>query len=96
MASKLEMYVDILNILEQRGPLRVSHMMLEVKVNCDILKRCLDFLIKQRLIEERVEEESGPVYANTARGAAVIKFFTQLDRALTVKDEQGRILPVSY
>ena len=28
MGSKLEMYVDILNVLEQRGPLKVSHIML--------------------------------------------------------------------
>ncbi|HYA78678.1 MAG TPA: winged helix-turn-helix domain-containing protein [Verrucomicrobiae bacterium] len=96
MGSKLEMYVDILNVLEQRGPLKVSNIMLEAKVNCNILKGYLNFLIKQGLIEERVVEENGVVYANTARGAAIIKFFTELDRALSVKEEDGKILPVPY
>ena len=58
MGSKLEMYVDILNVLEQRGPLRVSHIMHETNVSCNILKRNLDFLIKQGLIEERIVGET--------------------------------------
>ena len=78
MGSKLEMYVDILNVLEQRGPLKVSHIMLEVNVNCNVLKGYLDFLINQGLIEEREVGQSGVVYANTDRGAAVIKFFIEL------------------
>ncbi len=96
MGSKLEMYVDVLNVLEQRGPLKVSHIMLEAKVNCDVLKGYLDFLIKQGLIEEKVVEKSDVVYANTARGTAVIKFFTELDRTLSVKEEDDKILPVPY
>ena len=95
MGSKLEMYVDVLSVLEQRGPLRVSHIMLEAKVNCNVIKGYLDFLIKQGLIEERAVGESGVVYANTARGTAVIKFFNELDRTLSV-EEEGKISPVPY
>ena len=83
--SKLEMYVDILNVLAQRGPLKVSHIMYKANVNCNILKEYLDFLIKQGLIEERVVGKSSVVYANTARGTEVIKFFRELDKALSVK-----------
>jgi predicted transcriptional regulator len=94
--SKLEMYVDILNVLAQRGPLKVSHIMYKANVNCNILKEYLDFLIKQGLIEERVVRKSSVVYANTARGTEVIKFFRELDKALSVKEEDGKILPVPY
>ena len=90
MASKLEMYVDILNVLEQRGPLKVSHIMREAKVKCNILKGYLDFLIKQGLIEEKAAGKSGVVYANTARGTAIIKFFTELDRTLSIKEEDAK------
>jgi len=96
MGSKLEMYVDILNVLEQKGPLNVSHIMLKANLNCNTLKGYLDFLIKQGLIEERAVEKTGIVYANTARGAAVIKFFTKLDRTLSEKEEDDKILPVPY
>jgi predicted transcriptional regulator len=96
MPSKLEMYVDILNVLEQKGPLKVSHIMNEVNVNSNVLNGGLDFLIKQGLIEEQVVGESGAVYANTARGTSVVKFFKDLAKALPVKEEEGEILPVRY
>ena len=95
MGSKLEMYVDILNVLEQRGPLRVSHITHEANVSCTILKGGLEFLIKQGLIEERIVGKNSVVYANTTRGTQVIKFFTELDGTLSVKEEDGKILPVT-
>jgi predicted transcriptional regulator len=52
--SKLEMYVEILEVLAQRGPLKVTHIMYDANVNCKVLKEYLDFLIKQGLIEGRV------------------------------------------
>ena len=96
MGSKLEMYVNILNVLEQRGPLKVSQIMHEANLKCNILKGCLDFLIKQGLIEERETEKSGAVYADTTRGVSVIKFFKELNRTFPVKSEQTKIMPVPY
>jgi predicted transcriptional regulator len=51
--SKLEMDVDILKILAQKGPLKLTHLMYKVNVNCDVLSKNVVFLIKQGLIEER-------------------------------------------
>lgn len=90
------MYVDILKVLAQRGPLKLTHIMYKANVNCNILKGYLDFLIKQGLIEERVVGKSKVVYANTARGTAVIKFFRELNKALPVIEEDGKILSVPY
>jgi predicted transcriptional regulator len=94
--SKLEMYVDILRVLAQRGPLKLTHIMYKANVNCNILKGYLDFLIKQGLIEERVVGKSKLVYANTARGTAVIKFFRELNKALPLIEEDGKPFPVPY
>jgi len=85
------MYVDILKILAQRGPLKVTHIMYKTNVNCNILKEYLGFLIKQGLIEERAVGKSRVVYANTTRGTTVLKFFRELNKALTVIDEDGKI-----
>lgn len=95
MPSKLEMYIDILNVLEQKGPLRASHIMDEANLSRSILNGSLSFLLKQGLVEEQASESS-VVYVNTARGSAVIKFFNDLAKALPVKDEDGEILRVSY
>ena len=47
--SKLEMYVEILRVLGQRGPLKLTHIMYKANFNCVILKEYLDFLIRQGL-----------------------------------------------
>lgn len=93
--SKLEMQVDVLKVLAQRGPLQLTHIMFQVNVTCNILKENLVFLIKQGLIEEIVIEKNSVVYANTNRGTAVIRFFGELGKAFPVKEE-NKFLPVSY
>ena len=93
--SKLEMYVDILKVLAQRGPLKLTHIMYKANVNCNVLKEYLAFLIKQGLIEERAVRKGKVVYANTARGTAVLKFFRELDKALPII-EDGKISPSPY
>ena len=86
--SKLEMYVDILKVLAQKGPTKLTHIMYKANVNSSILKEYLDFLIKQGLIEERAVGKNRVVYANTARGTTVIKYFRELNMALSVIDEE--------
>jgi predicted transcriptional regulator len=89
------MYVDVLNVLAQRGPMKISHIMYKANLNCDVLKECLNFLIKQNLIEERKAGKHNLVYANTPRGTQVTKFFRELDKALPLKEED-KIFPIPY
>jgi predicted transcriptional regulator len=86
--SKLEMYVDILKVLAQKGPTKLTHIMYKANVNSSILKEYLDFLIKQGLIEERAVGKNRVVYSNTERGTTVIKYFRELNKALSVMDEE--------
>ena len=90
--SKLEIYVDILEVLSQRTPLKVTHIMYKANVNCRVLKEYLDFLTKQDLIEERVVGNGKVVYANTSHGTEVLKFFREIDKMLPVLEE-GKTLP---
>jgi len=94
--SKLEMYVDILKVLAQKGPLKLTHIMYKANVNCSVLKEYLDFLIKQELVEERLAGKSRVVYANTQRGISVLKYFRELNSAFQIVDEKGKPLPYPY
>ena len=91
--SKLEIYVDILEVLAQKGPLKVTLIMYKANVNCKVLKEYLDFLVKQKLIEERMVGNGKEVYANTTYGTEVLKFFRELDKMLPLLEEENRILP---
>jgi predicted transcriptional regulator len=93
--SKLEMYVDILRVLAQRGPLKLTHVMYKANVNCSVLKEYLDFLVKQGLVEERIVGKNRLVYSTTQRGVTVLKYFRELKEVLPIVEEarNGMMVP---
>ncbi len=94
--SKLEMYVDILRVLSQKGPLKLTHIMYKANVNCRVLKEYLEFLLTQGLVEQRIAGKGEVVYANTQKGAAVLRSFRELNKALPIIEENARIVPFMY
>jgi len=91
------MYIDILKVLAQRGPLKLTHVMYKANVNCKVLKEYLDFLLKQGLIEERTMGKARIVYANTQKGITVLKYFRELNKALPILEEdEGKLMPIPY
>ena len=87
--SKLEMYVDILKVLAQKGPLKLTHVMYKANVNCSVLKEYLDFLTKQGLVEEKIIRKERIVYVITQRGVTVLKQFRELKQVLPIVEETG-------
>ena len=96
--SKMEMYIDILKVLAQNGPLKLTHVMYKANVNCSVLKEYLDFLIQQRLIEEQIlrkkRNKTKIRYAITERGRKVLRYFNEVNRALQITQEANRIPPM--
>jgi len=91
--SKMEMYIDILKVLAQHGPLKLTHVMYKANVNCSVLKENLDFLIAQNLIEEKVtvkrRNKTKITYGITDKGRTVIRYFNEVNVALHITDEQA-------
>jgi predicted transcriptional regulator len=89
--SKMEMYIDILKVLAQNGPLKLTHVMYKANVNCSVLKENLDFLIQQSLIEEQItvkkRNKTKIRYAITEKGRTVIKYFNEVNRALQITED---------
>ena len=95
--SKLEMYIDILRVLAQRGPLKLTHIMYKANVNCSVLKEYLEFLMKNNLVEERTIGKKRVVYAITQRGITVLKYFHELKAILPIIEEESRTrTPIPY
>ena len=93
--SKLEMYIDILKVLANRGPLKLTHVMYKANVNCSVLKEYLDFLIQQNLVEEKTVGKKRIVYTITENGLRVLKYFRELKTMLPVMEEGQARIPVS-
>jgi len=94
--SKLEMYVDILKVLANRGPLKLTHVMYKANVNCSVLKEYLDFLIVQGLVEEQMIGRRRVVYAVTQRGITVLKYFRELQQVLPIVEEARKQAPLLF
>ena len=86
--SKLEIYLDILDVLSFKGPLKLTHIMYKSNVNCNVLKEQLDFLIKNNLIEERILAKERVVYAISQRGLNVLKAFREVKQVLQIEEEK--------
>jgi len=85
--SRMERYIDILNVLAHTGPLKLTHIMYKSNFNGSILKEYLDFLIKQGLVEERTIKKNHTVFAVTQRGATVLKHFQELTQEISAMEE---------
>ena len=89
--SKMEMYIDILKVLAQNGPMKLTHVIYKANVNCSVLKQNLDFLIEQNLLEEQItpkrRNRTKIRYAITEKGRTVIKYFNEVNRALQITEE---------
>ena len=86
--SKLELHVAILNVLANKGPLKLTHIMYKANVNCNILNEYLEFLIKQGLVEKRIIQKEQIVYSVTQRGRTVLNYFRELTQVLPIIETQ--------
>jgi predicted transcriptional regulator len=87
--SKLEMCVDILDALAHTGPLKLKEIMYKSNVNGIMLKVYMDFLIKQRLVEERTFNKKSAAFAVTQRGISALRNFRELPQAKTFENLGG-------
>ncbi len=94
--SKLEMHIDILRVLVQRGPLKLTHIMHKANLSCSVLKEYLDFQMAKGLVEERTLKKGQIVYAATQRGITVLKYFRELKLALPTSEEATKNLSSLY
>ena len=76
--SKLELYEDVLNALAEK-PLTVDNIAYECNMDCVALRQRLDFLVKNRLVEEKNCKKK-TVYALTKRGISTFKTLTNTRR----------------
>ena len=91
--SKMEMHLDILKTLAQRGPLKLTHIMYKANVNCCVLKECLEFLTIHELVQEKTVKKQKVVYEISQKGLTVLKYFRELQIMLPSLEEDKSHLP---
>jgi predicted transcriptional regulator len=85
--SKLETYVEILEVLVHCGPLKPTHVMCKSNLNFNLLKGYLGFLIKQGMVNEKITRKGRKFYSITEQGITVLKYFRHLVEVLPIVEE---------
>ncbi|MCW4022019.1 MAG: winged helix-turn-helix domain-containing protein [archaeon] len=91
--SKMEMYIDIVKVMAQHGPMKLTHIMYKANVNSSVLKGTLHFLIQQNLVEEQItvkkRNKTKVRYAITEKGKTVLKYFSKVDEVLQLTEDRS-------
>jgi hypothetical protein len=75
LSSKLEVCVAIIKFLDQKGPQTSGKIEVSITAKADMVRKCLDLLTKQRLLEKRTNHNNIETYANTEPSKRVLEFF---------------------
>jgi predicted transcriptional regulator len=84
--SKLEVKLDILKVIAQKGPLKLTHIMCKANLNWDALKKTLEYLINQGLIEECIISDGIMVYKITQQGLNLLKSFKEVSQLFPTEE----------
>jgi predicted transcriptional regulator len=75
LASNLEVCLSIIQFLDKNGPQTQDKIDLTIIKKAKMIRKTLDLLIEQRLIEKTTNHNNQETYANTDRGKRVLEFF---------------------
>ncbi|MBS7614462.1 hypothetical protein KEJ18_01825 [Candidatus Bathyarchaeota archaeon] len=81
--SQMEIYIDILKAVAE-GKKKPTHIMYRANLSWTRLRRYIDFLISQDLLQEKINDGAS-VFTLTMKGKDVIGYFKRVEGELFVK-----------
>ena len=91
--SKMEMHLDIIKTLAQKGPLKLTHIMYKANVNCSVLSEQLEFLMQQDIVQEKKLKKERIVYELTEKGFSILKTFREIQTLLPFDGKNKQRIP---
>lgn len=92
--TKVEMYLDILNVLDKCDMLKLKVIKNETNLCCRILREHLNFLLSQGLIEVKIFRRKNKVYSITQLGLSVLTQFKAIAETVPIVMEANDIFRV--
>jgi predicted transcriptional regulator len=84
---RLEIYVDILQVLSRNGPLSLSQVMREAHLSSNALRGYLNLLVQEGLIEKRIAAKRSQIYSVNPNGTNVVEYFGESKKAFPSFEE---------
>ncbi len=83
--SNLELHVNVLCDLARHGPLQISTIKDKTKIDGSTLKKHIESLVQNSLVEKRPINKAKVLYAITERGQTLLNWFSKLNDALKLE-----------
>ena len=75
MATNLEICLSIIQFLDKKGPQTLGKIEISTITKANLIRKSLNLLIEQRLIEKTTNHNNQETYVNTDRGKRILEFF---------------------
>ena len=75
MTNTLEVCLSKIQFLEKKGPQTLDKIEISTITKAEMIRKSLDALIEQRIIEKTTNHNNQETYTNTNRGKKVLEFF---------------------
>jgi predicted transcriptional regulator len=85
--SRFENYLGILKVLINNGPSKTTQIAYISNLDSQFLIEYLDFLVRQRAVEERKIDNESSDFAITQHGIKLLKYFWQPELPLIEKEK---------
>jgi predicted transcriptional regulator len=85
--SRIQICIDVLTILSQRGLSRITHIMYESNTNCRLLKTNLTYMIQKGLVENSPVGKERIAYRITQKGSSILNAFKEFKQMLPIVEE---------
>lgn len=90
--SKLEIYLEILNILDHRDALKLAQIINVTNLDFNGLRENIGFLINQGLIEVKIIHQKRKIYSITPLGSKVLNQFRALKETIQIINQENIIV----
>lgn len=87
----MEMYISTLEALAYYGPMKITKITYKAKMNCSQLKKILESLIEEKLVEERMLRKNKVVFVATPKGRTILSYFNELKEMLPIEHDTNQL-----
>jgi predicted transcriptional regulator len=75
LANNLDVCLSIIQFLDKKGPQTPDKIEISIIAKTDMIRKCLDLVVDQRLVKKTTNHNNQETYANTDRGKRILEFF---------------------
>ena len=88
LKSNMELHIDVLHALEQHGPINSNKFESEINMDCFTLKKHLEFLTQNKLVEKQLVNRNKILYRITEHGKKMLKVFQKIADMLKLETQK--------